>query len=86
MFRFYHSSIFTLKDPSYPVYVDTSVMMGMTGEYNNTGFDNIVYMECKPDNMFFPDLSKVCLPLGSAEPSHFCSALYCLALSVDLPS
>ena len=35
-------------------------MMGMTGEYNNTGFDKIVYMECKPENQFFPDLSKVC--------------------------
>mmetsp|Transcript_15517 Transcript_15517/g.33670 ORF Transcript_15517/g.33670 Transcript_15517/m.33670 type:complete len:444 (+) Transcript_15517:51-1382(+) len=48
-----------VQDPSYPVYVDTSVMMGMTGAYNGTGFDNIVYMECKPENDFFPDLSKV---------------------------
>ncbi|GAX79233.1 hypothetical protein CEUSTIGMA_g6673.t1 [Chlamydomonas eustigma] len=48
-----------VQDPSYPVYVDTSVMMGMTGEYNNAGFDNIVYMECKPENNFFPDLSKM---------------------------
>lgn len=47
-----------LQDPAYPVYVDTSVMMGMTGDYNGTGFDNISYMECKPSNNFFPDLSK----------------------------
>jgi hypothetical protein len=33
-----------LQDPSYPVYVDTSVMMGMTGQHNGTGFDGIEYM------------------------------------------
>ena len=32
------------QDPSYPVYVDTSVMMGMTGDHNGTGFDGIEYM------------------------------------------
>ncbi len=47
------------QDPSYPVYVDTSVMMGMTGQHNGTGFDNIEYMVCRPENDFFPDLSKV---------------------------
>lgn len=48
-----------LQDPSYPAYVDTSVMMGMTGEHNGIGFDNVAYMQCKPENNFFPDLSKV---------------------------
>lgn len=33
-------------------------MMGMTGQHNGTGFDNISYMECRPENKFFPDLSK----------------------------
>ncbi|KAG2427204.1 hypothetical protein HXX76_010921 [Chlamydomonas incerta] len=47
-----------VQDPSYPVYVDTSVMMGMTGDHNGTGFDGIEYMVCNPDNHFFPDLSK----------------------------
>lgn len=39
-------------------------MMGMTGEHNGVGFDNIVYMPCRPENNFFPDLSKVrvCMP------------------------
>jgi hypothetical protein len=43
------------------VYVDSSVIMGMTGDYNagSTGFDGIQYMPCSPDNDFFPDLSKV---------------------------
>lgn len=55
---------FVVQDPSYPVYVDSSVIMGMTGDYNGSGFDHIEYMICRPENDFFPDLSKVrfCLP------------------------
>ena len=47
-----------VQDPSYPVYVDTSVMLGQTGELNEeTGqYDNIVYMPCNRENGFFPDL------------------------------
>lgn len=48
-----------VQDPSYPAYVDTSVMTGMTGGHNGTGFDGIEYMVCNPQNQFFPDLSKV---------------------------
>ncbi len=50
-----------VQDPSYPVYVDTSVIMGMTGDYNQdaTNFHNVQYMPCTPDNGFFPDLSVV---------------------------
>ena len=46
------------QDPSYPVYVDTSVMVGQTGEINEDTmqYDNIVYMPCSPSNDFFPDL------------------------------
>nr|QKY14834.1 Ll-diaminopimelate aminotransferase (DAPAT) [Polytomella parva] len=47
-----------VQDPSYPAYVDTSVMTGMTGQYNGTGFDGVQYMPCNPQNNFFPDLSK----------------------------
>ena len=46
-----------VQDPAYPVYVDTSVMMGNTGDYNGTNFDGVVYMDCSPDNDFFPDLA-----------------------------
>lgn len=40
------------------MYVDTSVMVGQTGEVNEETmqYDNIVYMPCKPSNNFFPDL------------------------------
>ena len=45
-------------DPVYPVYVDTNVMAGRTGEYNSVinGFDNLIYMACTPDNGFVPEL------------------------------
>ncbi len=47
-----------VQDPSYPVYVDSSVMMGQTGELDpSTGqFKNIVYLPCTPENNFFPTL------------------------------
>eukprot|EP00850_Spirogloea_muscicola_P022230 SM000283S10702 [mRNA] locus=s283:85844:89388:- [translate_table: standard] len=47
------------QDPSYPAYVDTSVMMGQTGSFSAaTGqYSNITYMRCSPENDFFPDLA-----------------------------
>ncbi|MBI2659531.1 LL-diaminopimelate aminotransferase [Candidatus Woesearchaeota archaeon] len=49
-----------VQDPSYPVYVDSSVILGQTGNYNQrkSQFDGIEYMECVPENNFFPDLKK----------------------------
>ena len=46
-----------VQDPSYPVYVDTSVMMGQTGEIDpeSKQYNNIVYMPCNEENGFFPD-------------------------------
>ncbi len=50
-----------LQDPSYPVYVDSSVIMGMTDGYDESskGFGRLEYMVCRPENDFFPDLSQV---------------------------
>jgi len=50
-----------VQDPSYPVYVDTSVMMGQTGNQDSTSkqYENIIYMPCTPQNGFFPDYSAV---------------------------
>jgi len=50
-----------VQDPSYPVYVDGSVLAGATGLYNdqNQNFDGIVYMACTAENGFFPDLEKL---------------------------
>lgn len=46
-----------VQDPSYPVYVDTSVMMGQTGGVNaeTSQYNDVVYMKCNPENGFFPD-------------------------------
>lgn len=45
-------------DPVYPVYVDSNVMSGRTGEYNaNTGrWSNVIYMPCTAENNFVPEL------------------------------
>ena len=45
-------------DPVYPVYVDTNVMAGRTGEYNTVheNFDGVIYMPCRRENGFLPEL------------------------------
>ena len=47
-------------DPVYPVYVDTNVMAGRTGEYNREkeNFDNVIYMPCSEENGFVPEFPK----------------------------
>lgn len=48
----------SVQDPSYPAYVDTSVIIGNTGMFDDASgqFSNINYMACTKDNDFFPDL------------------------------
>jgi len=60
-----------VQDPSYPVYVDTSVMMGQTGDIDTdtSQYDNIVYMPCTAENEFFPDYAS----LPRADVVYFCS-------------
>lgn len=60
-----------VQDPSYPVYVDTSVMMGQTKtmDAESKQYDGIVYMKCGPENGFFPDLEKA----ERADVVYFCS-------------
>jgi LL-diaminopimelate aminotransferase len=46
-------------DPVYPVYNDTNVMVGRTGEANEKGYyEGIVYMPCTEENGFTPDLPR----------------------------
>lgn len=47
-------------DPVYPVYVDTNVMAGRTGEYDaSTGkWSNVIYMPCTKETNFAPELPK----------------------------
>ncbi len=43
-------------DPVYPVYVDTNVMGGRSGEFSDGHWSNITYLPCTADNGFVPSL------------------------------
>lgn len=60
-----------VQDPSYPVYVDTGVILGQSSCYDPTisRYQGISYMPCIPSNQFFPVLSKV----KPADLIYFCS-------------
>jgi len=45
-----------IPDPVYPVYLDTNVMAGRTGEFENGRYKGLVYLESTRDNGFVPDL------------------------------
>lgn len=49
-----------ITDPVYPVYIDTNVMSGRSGKFNEkTGmYENIVYMPVSKENDFVPELPK----------------------------
>ena len=50
-------NIIAIQDPVYPVYVDTSVMNGLTGDYLGNGcYKGLLYMPCNAGNGFIPDL------------------------------
>ncbi|MEM9479791.1 MAG: LL-diaminopimelate aminotransferase [Verrucomicrobiota bacterium] len=44
-------------DPVYPVYVDTNVMVGNTGNASDKGgYEGLIYLECTEANEFVPEL------------------------------
>ena len=45
-----------IPDPVYPAYLDTNVMAGRTGEFENGRYNGIVYMDCLKENNFLPQL------------------------------
>lgn len=47
-------------DPVYPVYVDTNVMAGRTGEFleDEEKWSDVIYMPCTAENNFVPELPK----------------------------
>ncbi len=58
-----------IPDPVYPVYLDTNVMAGRSGDFVDGRFENIVYMDCTRENGFLPafpkepvDLIYLCFP------------------------
>lgn len=49
-----------VQDPVYPVYVDSNVMAGRTGDYDaeKQQFRDVIYMPCTAENDFAPELPK----------------------------
>ncbi len=45
-------------DPIYPVYIDSNVMIGRCGTFENGRWTNVVYMPCTAENGFTPSLPK----------------------------
>ena len=67
---FGHDNRIAVMDPVYPVYVDTNVMVGHTGEGDGSGlYGGLVYLACTAENGFVPsvprekaDLIYLCYP------------------------
>lgn len=54
---FGHNNKIAICDPVYPVYADTTVMAGKTGDCQANGYyDGIIYMPCTKENGFIPEL------------------------------
>ncbi|MCL2808466.1 MAG: LL-diaminopimelate aminotransferase [Treponema sp.] len=48
-----------VQDPSYPVYVDGSVIIGAAASFKDTGYAGITYLPCTAENIFFPNLDLI---------------------------
>lgn len=67
---FGHQNRIAIMDPVYPVYVDTNVMAGHTGEADRVGiYEGLHYLPCTEENGFIPkvpahpvDLLYLCFP------------------------
>lgn len=58
-----------IPDPVYPVYIDTNVMAGRTGTWNDGRYEGVIYLDGTKDNGFVPgppaeqvDLIYLCFP------------------------
>ncbi|CAA0831040.1 Aminotransferase ALD1 [Striga hermonthica] len=60
-----------VQDPSFPGYIDSSVIIGQTGDVERESgrYRKIEYMKCGPHNDFFPDLSRT----ARTDVIFFCS-------------
>jgi LL-diaminopimelate aminotransferase len=45
-----------ITDPVYPVYLDSNVMAGRTGSFNDGRFSGVTYLDCTEENNFIPDI------------------------------
>lgn len=64
-------NVVAITDPVYPVYLDTNIMAGRSGEYDKIAeqYENIVYLPANSENNFVPELPNkkvdmiyLCLP------------------------
>jgi len=53
---FSDDSVIALPDPVYPVYSDTNVMSGRSGNFKNGRYENFIYLDSTDENNFIPDL------------------------------
>lgn len=53
---FNEKSVIAVQDPAYPVYVDSNVISGRTGNSRGVIYEGIVYMPCTEQNGFFPEV------------------------------
>ena len=51
-------SVIAVQDPAYPVYVDSNVIAGRTGDFSSEigEYKGLQYMPCTEENNFFPDI------------------------------
>jgi LL-diaminopimelate aminotransferase len=65
---FGHQNRIAVMDPVYPVYVDTNVMAGHTGEGSENGlYEGLVYLDCTAENGFVP-----AVPAGKVDIIYLC--------------
>lgn len=60
--------VVAVQDPVYPVYVDSSVINGRTGEFKDGRFEGLVYMPCSEENGFVPEV-----PTAHVDIIYLCS-------------
>jgi LL-diaminopimelate aminotransferase len=70
-----------IPDPVYPVYLDSNVMAGRTGVYENGRYQGIHYLECTKENNFLPEIPDINLdliylcfpnnPIGTTAPKQY---------------
>ncbi|QHS09538.1 LL-diaminopimelate aminotransferase [Sinimarinibacterium sp. NLF-5-8] len=57
-----------ITDPVYPVYVDTNVMAGRSGDWSRDHYAGLTYLPCTPDNGYVP-----ALPTALVDVIYLCS-------------
>ena len=77
------TSVVAVTDPVYPVYVDTNVMAGRSGEYNRDAseYERIVYLPCTAENHFEP-----ALPSEPVDVVYLCSPNNPTGTALDRPA